>query len=265
MNTPPNFSSLILSRLLTLLTNEERKFVLKRAKHKNCPVDLRGVRVHEKELPNPRSLLHQRVVTALECGETTLLLPALTPLADRRAGPLLLTNERIGVVYDAKKRSGGAKSLYEESPDGTDAGDAPRVLLCDAQGSAFSKAEAAEVWREYLADWGRHALTALVAAAWCEAAILAKNASGEASEKKKDREAYFADFFEGVARHPVLLESFQSFRLFPMGAGAGMNVGPDVHVVEMVPEEKAGAQENAAASETTPWETWLRSVLARAK
>lgn len=48
-----------------------------------------------------------------------------------------------------------------------------------------------------------------------------------------------------------------------MGAGAGMNVGPDVHVVEMVPEEKAGAQENAAASETTPWETWLRSVLAR--
>lgn len=85
MNTPPNFSSLILSRLLTLLTNEERKFVLKRAKHKNCPVDLRGVRVHEKELANPRSLLHQRVVTALECGETTLLLPALTPLADRRA------------------------------------------------------------------------------------------------------------------------------------------------------------------------------------
>lgn len=116
-----------------------------------------------------------------------------------------------------------------------------------------------------MADWGRHALTALVAAAWCEAAILAKNASGEASEKKKDREAYFADFFEGVARHPVLLESFQSFGLFPMGAGAGMNVGPDVHVVEMVPEEKAGAQENAAASETTPWETWLRSVLARAK
>lgn len=215
MNTRPNFSSLILSRLLTLLTNEERKFVLKRAKHKNCPVDLRGVRVHEKELANPRSLLHQRVVTALECGETTLLLPALTPLADRRAGPLLLTNERIGVVYDAKKRSGGAKSLYEESPDVTDAGDAPRVLLCDAQGSAFSKAEAAEVWSEYLADWGRHALTALVAAAWCEAAILAKNASGEASEKKKDREAYFADFFEGVARHPVLLESFQSFRLFP--------------------------------------------------
>lgn len=48
-----------------------------------------------------------------------------------------------------------------------------------------------------------------------------------------------------------------------MGAGAGVSVGPDVHVVEMVPEEKAGAQENAAASETTPWETWLRSVLAR--
>lgn len=50
-----------------------------------------------------------------------------------------------------------------------------------------------------------------------------------------------------------------------MGAGAGMNVGPDVHVVEMVPEEKAGAPGNAAASEATPWETWLRSVLARAK
>ena len=215
MNTQPNFSSPILSRLLTLLTNEERKFILKRAKHKSCPVDLRGVRVHEKELVNPRSLLHQRVVAALERGDVTLLIPSLTPLADRRAGPLLLANDRIDVVFDPKKGVGRAKSLYEESPDETDSENLPRILLCDGEGRVFSAAEATEAWSDFFADWGRHALTALVAAAWCEATILAKNTSDDESPEKKDREFYFSAFFEGVARHPALWAQLKAQHLCP--------------------------------------------------
>lgn len=49
----------------------------------------------------------------------------------------------------------------------------------------------------------------------------------------------------------------QSFNA--MGAGAGFEAGPDVHVVEMVPEERSEAK--AAGFGETPWAKWIRSVL----
>lgn len=55
--------------------------------------------------------------------------------------------------------------------------------------------------------------------------------------------------------------SSSSEALNAMGAGTGMTVGPDVHVVEMVPEEKSG--EKTAGGDVTPWAKWLRSVLER--
>lgn len=44
-----------------------------------------------------------------------------------------------------------------------------------------------------------------------------------------------------------------------MGEGAGYDVGPDVHVVEMVPEERSDAKVKDSAE--TPWAKWIRSVL----
>lgn len=45
-----------------------------------------------------------------------------------------------------------------------------------------------------------------------------------------------------------------------MGEGAGYDVGPDVHVVEMVPEERSDGK--VAGSAETPWAKWLRAVIA---
>ena len=49
----------------------------------------------------------------------------------------------------------------------------------------------------------------------------------------------------------------QSFNA--MGAGAGFEAGPDVHVVEMVPEEKTDA--NTVGATEGPWVKWIRAVL----
>ena len=44
-----------------------------------------------------------------------------------------------------------------------------------------------------------------------------------------------------------------------MGEGAGYDVGPDVHVVEMVPEEKT--DENTVETTEAPWAKWIQNVL----
>ena len=46
-----------------------------------------------------------------------------------------------------------------------------------------------------------------------------------------------------------------------MGEGAGYDVEPDVHVVEMVPGETTDGK--VAGSRETPWARWLRAVIAR--
>lgn len=295
MNTPPNFSSLILSRLLTLLTNEERKeegasgllSFLRQSRLYECWALTGLLEAFGREgfrLVRKRRHAHEPPYSAWEqtdffntfrfvreeedrTAEATLFYePVVRPasaLYDRPGAPLFENGVKFVRTTVFTPEEGAEGTGLKSAGPGSPLFFTPDFILrirVQERGETASDERSAPTKTFWVVADAKYSTAERVAQVRAMPAAF-KYLFGMKPLEEKDRVLGLWLFCGKPSENS---RSSPPGGLNAMGAGAGMNVGPDVHVVEMVPEEKAGAQENAAASETTPWETWLRSVLARA-